>query len=179
MFISYRVKTDLPLVKELYWRLRGEEVIVQGRKRKLRVFWDKECLKLGEKWEDGFCKAICQSTVVVTVLSRTALASWNHLKKDSPCDNVLLEFQLALALVDAHQYLNILFLCDYPSLHQYIVHSFNLTVYLYTHTFAFSFCHIPRHLSRCRWVWQDGITLSCFNAVGPVTCVTFIVGRPK
>ena len=109
VFLSYRVNSDKDLVKELYWMLRGKEVRVQGKTRKLRVFWDIECLKSGEKWEDGFCKAICKSAVIVPVMSERALTtdakvSWNKLEERSPCDNVLLEFQLALALVDIHQY---------------------------------------------------------------------------
>jgi len=48
----------------------------------------------------GFTKAICSSTVVVTVLSRDALASVSELTPDSPCDNVLLEHELALALAE-------------------------------------------------------------------------------
>jgi hypothetical protein len=36
----------------------------------------------------------------VTILSRNALSSVEELTPDSPCDNVLLEFELALALAD-------------------------------------------------------------------------------
>ncbi len=44
-FISYRVATDQPLAQELYFRLK-----VLG----IFAFWDKECLKNGESWKDGF-----------------------------------------------------------------------------------------------------------------------------
>ena len=52
-------------------------------------------------WEQaGFSRAICSSTVVVTVMSRDALASVGELKQESPCDNVVLEYGLALSLAE-------------------------------------------------------------------------------
>ena len=72
IFLSYRVDADAELVKELYWRLRGTDVTVNGKTHRLRVFWDHECLKPGERWEDGFAKAICSTAVVVVVMSRHA-----------------------------------------------------------------------------------------------------------
>ena len=48
----------------------------------------------------GFSRAICSSTVVVTVMSRDALASVGELKQESPCDNVVLEYGLALSLAE-------------------------------------------------------------------------------
>lgn len=71
-----------------------------GAKRKLRLFWDKKCLRAGESWEAGFSRAILSSTVVVAVMSREALASVATLKSDSPCDNVVLEYALSLSLAE-------------------------------------------------------------------------------
>ena len=47
VFISYRVDADANVVKELYWQLVSTEVTVDGKTRKLNVFWDKKCLKDG------------------------------------------------------------------------------------------------------------------------------------
>lgn len=99
VFISYRVNSDQKLAQDLYWRLVGTDIVVDGRARKLRVFWDQECLLSGESWEIGFSRAICRSTVIVLVLSRKAFTSIGTLTHESPCDNVILEFDLALELV--------------------------------------------------------------------------------
>ncbi len=99
IFLSYRVNTDQKLVQDLYWRLVGTDVVVNGKSRKIRPFWDVECLRSGENWEVGFCNAICRSTVIVVVMSRNALASVEHLEPHSACDNVILEYALAHALV--------------------------------------------------------------------------------
>ena len=48
-------------------------------------------------------RAICSSTVVVTVMSREPLASVRELKQESPCDNVVLEYWLALSPVWRHK----------------------------------------------------------------------------
>ena len=58
-----------------------------------------ECLKNGEKWEDGFCDALCNSSVFVPVISKGTHAKIDKLRKHSECDNVLLEYDLALELV--------------------------------------------------------------------------------
>ena len=71
IFLSYRVSADQDLVKELYWQLCHRTVVAGGKERKLRVFWDRECLKTGEKWEAGFADAICSCHLVVLVMSRT------------------------------------------------------------------------------------------------------------
>jgi len=100
VFLSYRVQADMKLVETIYWRLVGSTITVNGTQRKMRVFWDKKCLLSGESWEAGFSRAICSSTVIVAVMSREALASVANLKSDSPCDNVVLEYALALALAE-------------------------------------------------------------------------------
>ena len=100
VFISYRVDADKKLVETLYWRLIGTDVKMNGTTRKLKVFWDAECLLTGESWEAGFSRAICSSTVVVTVLSRAALKNFVDLTPESRCDNVLLELQMALVLAN-------------------------------------------------------------------------------
>jgi len=106
IFLSYRVAADKNLVGELYWQLHSLTVMDCGKERKLRVFWDAECLRSGEKWEEGFSKAICSTSLVVIVMSRNAykMEGETHnvegLTEESNCDNVILEYGLALDLND-------------------------------------------------------------------------------
>ena len=101
VFISYRVRADMKFVENLYWQLSSTEIPDHASTRKLRVFWDKECLKTGEAWEVGFCRALCSSSLVVPVISRETFPRQDvsEINEDSPCDNVILELDLALALV--------------------------------------------------------------------------------
>jgi hypothetical protein len=46
------------------------------KKYGLNVWWDKECLVDGEKWEDGFADGLFGSAIFVPVLSKAALASF-------------------------------------------------------------------------------------------------------
>ena len=107
IFLSYRVKADLDLVKELYWQLRNMTIAENGKTRPLLVFWDKECLKFGERWDDGYAKAICCSHLVVLVMSRNTFQMEGHhdvgtLTEDAKADNVLVEYELALCLNEMH-----------------------------------------------------------------------------
>ena len=99
-----------PQVEALYWRLKDQEVKENETTRRLRVFWDKECLVDGQEWEQGFCNALCSSSVFVPVMSRDAFKKGPlahmplHQEEDDPlepakCDNLFLEFELALVLV--------------------------------------------------------------------------------
>ena len=67
IFLSYRVHSDQPLVRLLYERLLAH---------KLSVWWDVECLKPGQPWEDGFADGLFGSAIFVPVLSKAALASF-------------------------------------------------------------------------------------------------------
>jgi hypothetical protein len=75
----------------------------------LKVWLDSECLSAGLDWEEGFCKGLITSAFFVTLLSREAINSDHANRKrcniacmdaNSPCDNVLLEWRLALELKD-------------------------------------------------------------------------------
>ncbi len=44
-YVSYRMHSDQLLAQELYFRLKDCGI---------RAFWDKECMKVGERWKDGF-----------------------------------------------------------------------------------------------------------------------------
>ena len=87
IFLSYRVATDQQLVGDLFNRLI---------ELKLSVWWDVKCLKKGQPWEDGFADGLFRSAVFVPILSKGALANFAKLEADSSCDNVLLEYVLAL-----------------------------------------------------------------------------------
>ena len=88
IFLSYRVATESTVVEALY-RLLTE-------KYHLNVWWDKECLVDGEKWEDGFADGLFGSRIFVPFLSKAALAPFAKLGADSNCDNVLLEHLVAI-----------------------------------------------------------------------------------
>jgi len=89
VFLSYRVSSDSAHVEILYNLLTG-----MG----LKVWWDKMCLGKGISWEEGFCDGLLKSRSFVPLLSRGALKNFETLTLGSWCDNVLLEYNLALEL---------------------------------------------------------------------------------
>jgi hypothetical protein len=96
VFLSYRVASDAHLAELLYERLTWAGV---------RVWWDKRCLLPGEPWEQGFCRGLIKSGILVPLLSRQAInhpslpsQSFSLLQEGSPCDNVLLEHRLSIEL---------------------------------------------------------------------------------
>jgi hypothetical protein len=90
VFISYRVDSDADVAVRLHTLLTA---------RGLTVFLDSKCLQDGEPWEGGFVDALCKSCSFVPVLSRGALkARFESLSDAAPCDNVLLEYRLAIEL---------------------------------------------------------------------------------
>ena len=88
-FLSYRVNSDLHHCKLMY------EMLTQ---KGLRVWWDKKCLQPGVNWEEGFCEGLIKSRAFVALLSRGGLQNFEGLTESSRCDNVLLEYRLALEL---------------------------------------------------------------------------------
>jgi serine/threonine protein kinase len=96
VFISYRVASDTRHAQFLYNRLVSEG---------MKVWWDKVCLAPGAPWEEGFCQGLINSRIFICIISRKAInhprKPWNNfgkLNQDSDCDNVLLEYRLALEL---------------------------------------------------------------------------------
>jgi len=89
VFVSYRVSSDKENASFIYEELT---------KRGVKVWWDAKCLQDGENWEEGFCRGLVNSAVFVPILSKKALANFETLTKTSKCDNVLLEYRLALEL---------------------------------------------------------------------------------
>ena len=96
VFLSYRQDADIDLVKDLYWQLSSLEIVANGKKRKMEVFWDRESFELGKSWETAMPAAICNSTLVVAVLSAEAFQKegakydMTGLREDSDADFVLL-----------------------------------------------------------------------------------------
>ena len=89
VFLSYRVYSDFYHCELIY------EMLTQ---KGLKVWWDKKCLLLGEGWEEGFCRGLIKSRVFVAILSKAGLQNFENLTESSGCDNVLLEYRLALEL---------------------------------------------------------------------------------
>lgn len=94
VFISYRVASDSHHAQIIYDLLTS---------RGVKVWWDKVCLQDGVPWEEGFCNGLIKSKIFLPLLSRNALNNSSYincnlskLTKDSACDNVLLEYTLAL-----------------------------------------------------------------------------------
>jgi len=96
VFISYRADTDVEIVESIYNNLTASG---------LKVWWDKKCLLPGQSWEVGFCQGLVDSSSIVCIISRGGMknpdCTWMNfekLERDSRCDNVLLEWRLALEL---------------------------------------------------------------------------------
>ena len=95
-FLSYRVDTDLDIAQRIY-----DNLTASGRK----VWWDKERLIPGDNWETCFCSGLVDSAAFICIISRggiknpgNRLMNFENLESDSRCDNVLLEWRLALEL---------------------------------------------------------------------------------
>ena len=89
VFISYRVATDLPHVELLHKLLQNAG---------LKVWWDKTSLEPGEPWDIAAFRGMLKSKIFIPLVSRGALQRIAALEKSTPCDNMYLEFVLALEL---------------------------------------------------------------------------------
>ena len=89
VFISYRVATDLPHVETLHRLLQ---------KAGLKVWWDKTSLEPGEPWDIAAFKGMLKSKIFIPLVSRGSLQRMATLDKGAACDNMYLEFVLALEL---------------------------------------------------------------------------------
>ena len=92
VFLSYRVSADSDLARALYKYLSAQ--------CGLRVWFDQQCLEAGKPWDEGFCRGLVKSRVFMPVLSRGAVRGLENLTANSARDNVLLEWRLALELVE-------------------------------------------------------------------------------
>ena len=90
VFISYRWGEDDSR--------RADTLFDALSTKELRVFQDKRWLKDGSRFDMQFMTAMLGATVVTPLLSWDALKRMTALTPSSPCDNVLLEWTLALEL---------------------------------------------------------------------------------
>jgi serine/threonine protein kinase len=111
-FIGYRVATDSVLANELHDKCyvasaqHPEWKFSQGDT--IKPYLDSKCLVDGEPWQDGFSAGLCSSFLFTPLLSihEGDLGSVGQLLKLDPAngqdfvDNVLLEYELALAAQD-------------------------------------------------------------------------------
>ncbi|KAJ3025930.1 UNVERIFIED_CONTAM: hypothetical protein HDU68_006460 [Siphonaria sp. JEL0065] len=94
-FISYRVATEARIAMELYFRLKDQRIIDEyGHSRQVRVYWDKECLKKGQDWRDGFVQGLKNSRCILMLVSSGAMEGLK--KSNQYADNVLLEWETAV-----------------------------------------------------------------------------------
>jgi serine/threonine protein kinase len=112
VFISYRVASDsdhATMLHDALIKLKVEDEADEAGTRPIRVWLDKHCLLPGQPWEEGFCDGLVNSACFVCLLSRNGInhpeKAWQNfskLEEGSRCDNVLLEWRLALELRDRH-----------------------------------------------------------------------------
>jgi hypothetical protein len=76
----------------------SEKLYNTGKSNSLVPFFDKACLKDGVSWEEGFLSSLNQSAVFVPIISHQCVDNMHTLTGDSPVDNVLLEWRMALEL---------------------------------------------------------------------------------
>jgi hypothetical protein len=94
-FISYRWNDcDSPIANALYDRLSTFDI----NGVPMVVFLDKERLRDGERFDLAFMGAMSRSFLVVPLVSWEALQRMTTLTEASACDNVLLEWSLAVEL---------------------------------------------------------------------------------
>jgi GTPase SAR1 family protein len=103
-FISYRWTTtewggmDTDLTDGIYHKSLFTERLVG--ERQVQVFLDRHRLEDGRRFDKDFVKALLKSTVVVPIVSCTALQKMESLNKDSPIDNLIVEWVIVAELQD-------------------------------------------------------------------------------
>ena len=91
-FISYRVRSDSALAHNIYFRLKANNVH--------EPWLDAQSLPNAQPWAAEFCDGLFKSGIFVPLMSKAGLAPFANLRADSACDNVLLEYSLALELYE-------------------------------------------------------------------------------
>jgi heat shock 70kDa protein 1/2/6/8 len=90
-FLNYRADTDEDVARDIYEKLE---------KNGIKTFWDTKCLKPGENWKMGFLRGLKASSCFVALISSKGLEPVRNTSKDHSCDNVLLEYEMALEIND-------------------------------------------------------------------------------
>lgn len=91
VFLSYRVNSDAEHANRIYKSLT---------ERGVKVWFDKKCIQPGTDWEESFIDGLLNSSCFVCLLSRNALTPVAEMTETSRADNVLLEWMLALELLE-------------------------------------------------------------------------------
>jgi hypothetical protein len=90
-FIGYRVTPDEPVAESLYDKLRA---------RGYTVFLSKFCLPPAELWGPNFRLGLARSRVFLPLMSSAGLAPLRDEARNHSSDNVLLEYHIALGLLN-------------------------------------------------------------------------------
>jgi hypothetical protein len=103
-FISYRWTTtewggmDTDLTDGIYHKSLFTDHLVG--ERQVQVFLDRHRLEDGRRFDKDFVKALLKSTAVVPIVSCAALQKMASLNKDSPIDNLFVEWVIVAELQD-------------------------------------------------------------------------------
>jgi hypothetical protein len=103
-FISYRWTDekwggmDTKLVDDIYKKLSPNVVVAENRQ--IHVFLDRHCLEEGRRFDTDFAKTLLKTTLVIPIVSCAALQKMMSLNKDSPIDNLLVEWIIVAELQD-------------------------------------------------------------------------------
>ena len=90
VFLSYRVASESATVQLFYDLLK---------KKNVAAWLDVKNLEAGKDWEEGFCAGLANSRIFLPLISRKSIKrQFETIEVQSRCDNVLLEFRLALEL---------------------------------------------------------------------------------
>lgn len=103
-FISYRWNAfDQEFASLMFDCLSAQELPLGAHTRACSVFWDVKRLESGGDFRQDFMEAMWRSLGVVPIVSIEALQRMTTITAHSPCDNVLLEWTLALELLEARR----------------------------------------------------------------------------
>lgn len=101
-FFSYRHSEFAANAAEAVYRYLTLQVL--GGRDKVEVFYDRVALKGGLAFDKGFMKAMLRSMVVIPLITPDALARMKREESLLEIDHVLLEWWLALYLLDIPGY---------------------------------------------------------------------------
>lgn len=99
-FLNYRVNSEKELAERLWLTLKLHNI---------HAFLDKKCLQPGFPWKEGFLQGLLSSRMIVCLISKKALTSVRNFDIDHSTDNVLLEYETALAIASEHK--NMAYVC--------------------------------------------------------------------
>lgn len=98
LFGSYRVQSDLEYMTAL---VRAIETCDVSRQKYLTMFFDRNCLPIGEDWEKGFVNCLQGSGSIILLVSPEGVERCKT--ADTTQDNFLLELELATNLHAKHK----------------------------------------------------------------------------